>query len=54
MARAAGQHRGPDGGVGRLLAGTEEEHAVGGQQLMDAGQHELARLLREVEHDVAQ
>jgi len=54
VARAAGQHSGPDGGIGGLLAGAEEEHAVGGEQLMDAGQNGLARLLREIEHDVAQ
>ena len=54
VAGATGQHRGPDGGISGLLAGAEEEHAVRGQQLMDAGQQGLARLVREIEHDVTQ
>src|SRR5271166_1455408 len=54
VAGAAGDHRGPDGGISGLLGGTEKQHSVGREHTVDAGQQSLARLLREVEHDVAQ
>ena len=54
VAGSAGDYRGPDGRIDGLLGGTEKKEAVGRENFVDAGQQSLARLLREVEHDVAQ
>jgi len=54
VAGAAGKDGGPDGEIGWLLASAEEEDAVGREEAVDAGEKSAPRLLREVEHDVAE
>src|SRR5277367_6394061 len=54
VAGAACEDEVPDGRVGGLFAGAEEEDAVGREQAVDIGQQGAAGLLRKVEHDVAQ
>jgi hypothetical protein len=50
VASAAGEDGGPEGLVGGLLAGTEEEDAVGAEQAMDAGAAEDEKDLSKIEY----
>ena len=54
MAGSAGKNRVPQGRVGRLFGGSQKEDAVWSKELVNAGHQRPARVLREVEHDVAQ
>ena len=45
VAGSAGQDRGPDGGIGGLLAGSQEKNAVGGEQAVNASQQRATRFL---------
>ena len=54
VASAAGENRGPDRGVGGLLAGAEKENSVRSKQAMNVAEQGPARLLREIKHDIAQ
>ena len=54
MARSPCQNRVPQSRVRRLFGRSKEEDAVWSEELVNAGHQCATRVLREVEHDVAQ